>query len=208
MKISIKNYSNVLVLISSILFLILGAIMYTKPDAVVIFTTYIIGGMFILIGIFKCVKNYLDVKKDNNTSSTEMVVGIVLTVIGIICIFLAGVIEALVRLVIGGWIIFRGINRLINSFYYDKKTSKFYVSFVLSLILIGGGLYTILEANLAFKAMGFVLMIYAILEIISYIFNGREVTVVSVNKNNDSTKIMDAELIETKETKKKKGSKK
>ncbi len=208
MKISIKNYSNVLVLISSIFFLILGAIMYTKPDAVVIFTTYIIGGMFILIGIFKCVKNYLDVKKDNNTSSTEMVVGIVLTVIGIICIFLAGVIEALVRLVIGGWIIFRGINRLINSFYYDKKTSKFYVSFVLSLILIGGGLYTILEANLAFKAMGIVLMIYAILEIISYIFNGREVTVVSVNKNNDSTKIMDAELIETKETKKKKGSKK
>ena len=154
MKVSIKNYSNVFVLVSSILFLILGAVMWTKPEAVVIITTYIFGGILILIGLFKCVKNYLDVKKDNDTKSTEMVVGIVMIILGIVCIFLAGVVEALVRLIIGGWILFAGINRLINSFNLEKKDSRFYVSLILSLILICGGVYTILEVNLAFKAIG------------------------------------------------------
>ena len=206
MKIKVKDYSNIFALVSSIIFLILGAVMYTKPDAVVIITTYVFGGLLILIGLFKCIKNYLDVKKDNSTSSTEMIVGIVLTVLGIICIFLAGVVEAMVRLVIGGWMIFAGINRLTNSFYLDKKTSIFWVSLILSIIIIGGGLYTILEANLAFQAIGIILIIYSILEIIGFIFNKRSVTVIKteVTKND---KVIDAELIETKEPKKKKDSK-
>lgn len=209
MKASIKNYSNVFVLISSILFLILGAVMYTNPKAVVIFTTYIFGGLLILIGVFNCVKNYLEVKKDNSTSSSEMVVGIVLTILGIVCIFLAGVVEALVRLVIGGWILFSGINRLINALYFDKKESKFWVSLVLSLLLIGGGVYTILESNLAFQAIGIVLMIYAVLEIIGYVFNRREGTVIKTEVYRNE-KVIDAELIETKEknNKRKKDSKK
>ena len=201
MKIKVKDYSSIFVLVSSIVFLILGAIMYTKPDAIVIITTYVFGGLLILVGLFKCVKNYLDVKKDNSVSSTEMIVGIILTVFGVICIFLAGVVEALVRLVIGGWMIFSGITGLVNALYLDKKTSKFYVSLLLSLVIIGGGLYTILEANLAFQAIGIVLMIYAILEIIGYIFNKQSVTVYKTEIKKD-TKVIDAELIETKESKK------
>ena len=197
MKVSVKNYSNVFVLISSILFLILGAIMYTNPKAVVIFTTYIFGGLLILVGVFNCVKNYLEVKKDNSTSSTEMVVGIVLTILGIVCIFLAGVVEALVRLVIGGWILFSGINRLINALYLDKKGSKFWVSLIISFLLIGGGVYTILESNLAFQAIGIVLMIYAVLEIIGYVFNRRDGIIIKSEVNHNK-KIIDAELIETK----------
>jgi len=206
MKFKVKDYSNIFVLISSILFLILGAIMYTKPDAVVIITTYVFGGLLVLVGLFKCVKNYLDVKKDNTISSTEMVVGIILSVLGVICIFLAGVVEALVRLVIGGWMIFSGINGLINALYLDKKTSKFWVSLILSLVIIGGGLYTILEANLAFQAIGIVLMIYSVLEIIGYIFNRRSVTVIKTEVRQEN-KVIDAELIETKDDKNKKDSK-
>ena len=146
-------------------------------------------------------------KKDNLTPSTEMIIGIVLIVVGIVCIFLAGVVEAFVRLVIGGWILFSGINRLINTLYMNNKDSKFWVSLVLSILLIGGGLYTILEVNLAFKAIGIVLMIYAVIEIVGYIFNRKEVTVVKTEIQTKE-KIKDAEVIETKEIKKKKGSKK
>ena len=206
MKVSVKKYSNIFVLISSILFLILGAVMYTNPKEVVIFSTYIFGGLLITIGLFKCVKNYLDVKKDNLTPSTEMIIGIILMVVGIVCIFLAGVVEAFVRLVIGGWILFSGINRLINTLYITRKDTKFWVSILLSILLIGGGLYTILEVNLAFKAIGIVLMIYAVLEIIGYIFNRKELTVIKT-ENKHKEKIEDAEVIETKDIKKKKGSK-
>jgi len=171
MKTAVKSYSSIISLIYSIIFFILGAIIFTKPEIIILFVSYVIGGIIIIIGVFKCIKNYLDVKKDNNTSSKEMITGIVLSIIGLVFILLAGVIEALVRLVIGGWILFSGINRLINAIGLPKKNKIFIIYLIISLLLIGVGLYTILESNLAFKTIGIVLMVYSIIEIIGYIFN-------------------------------------
>lgn len=205
MKINVKSYSNIISLISSIVFFILGAIMFTKPDAIILFISYVIGGLMILIGAFKCLKNYLDVKKDNNTSSKEMVTGILLVVVGLVFIFLATVIEALVRLVIGGWILFSGINRLIHALRLNKRSHRFIVFLIISILLIGTGLYTILEANLAFQTIGIVLMIYSFLEIFGYIFNRKDAestgeSIVEIKEE----KVIDALLIEDKKTKKKK----
>ena len=205
MKINVKSYSDIISLISSIVFLILGAIMFTRPDAIILFISYVIGGIMILIGSFKCIKNYLDIKKDNSISSKEMVFGIFLIVIGLVFIFLANVIEALVRLVIGGWILFAGINRLINALRLDKKNKRFIIFLLLAILLIVAGLYTILEANLAFKTIGLMLMIYSVIEIIGYIVNRQ-------NINNTSETIIDIQeetvvepiLIEEKKSKKKK----
>ena len=194
MKIISKKYSNLLTLIVAIAFLILGAFMYKDPNAVIVYITYVIGGLLIIIGIFKCFKNYLDVKKDNSTNSTEMIVGITMAVVGLICIFLAGVIETVVRFIIGGWILFSGINRFINVLYLEKKNSTFWVSLVLAVLLIGGGLYTILEVNLAFKLLGIVIIIYAILEIIGYIVNIKSSPLVT----DTDKKVIDAKLIEKK----------
>lgn len=205
MKINVKNYSNIISLISSILFLILGAIMFTKPEAIILFISYVLGGIMIIIGLFKCIKNYLYVKKDNSISSSEMIMGIVLMVIGIVFIFLANVIEALVRLLIGGWILFSGINRLINALHLNKKTSRFIVFLSIAILLIITGLYTILEANLAFQTTGIVLMIYSFIEIFGYIFNKKDPdTIGEVIIEQKETKVIDAILIEDKKTKKKK----
>ena len=205
MKINVKNYSNVISLISSIIFFILGAIMFTKPAAIILFISYVIGGLLIIIGIFKCIKNYLDVKRDNSVSSKEMISGIALIVIGLIFIFLANVIEALVRVVIGGWILFSGINRLINTLHLNKKSNKFIVFLILSLLLIGTGLYTILEANLAFQTIGIVLMIYSFIEIFGYIFNRKDIeSTTEIIIDSKENKVIDAILIEDKKTKKKK----
>ena len=130
-----------------------------------------------------------------------MILGIALMVIGLVFLFLAGVIEALVRLVIGGWILFSGITRLMNALYLDKKTTKFIVLLIISIILIVGGLYTILETNLAFKAIGLVLMIYAALEIFGYIFNKNSVSVLKTTVKKEE-KIEEAVLIEKKSKKK------
>jgi len=204
MKFSVKNYSNITSLISSIVFFILGAVMFTNPDAIVLFVSYVIGGLIIILGVFKCFKNYLDVKKDNSVSSRGMIFGIVLVVVGLVFIFLAGVIEALVRLVIGGWILFSGITRLINALSIPKKSSNFIVLLILSILLIAGGLYTILETNLAFKAIGIVLMIYASLEIFGYIFNKKEVVIFETYEKEE--KVEEAVLIESKKKSNKKDS--
>ena len=52
MKIEVKSYSNIALLISSIVFFILGAVMFTRPDAIVLVVSYVIGGLIILLGIF------------------------------------------------------------------------------------------------------------------------------------------------------------
>lgn len=205
MKTVVKSYSSIISLIYSIIFFILGAIIFTKPEIIILFISYVIGGIIIIIGIFKCIKNYLDVKKDNNTSSKEMITGIVLTIIGLVFILLAGVIEALVRLVIGWWILFSGINRLINALNLPKKNRIFIIYLIISLLLIGVGLYTILESNLAFKTIGIVLMVYSIIEIIGYIFGRKDIHIESeiiIEAKED--KVIDTVLIENKKTKKKK----
>lgn len=205
MKIGVKSYSDIISLIYSIIFFILGAIIYTKPEIIILFISYVIGGIFTIIGLFKCLKNYLDIKKDNTISSKEMITGIIFVVIGIIFILLADVIEALVRLVIGGWILFSGITRLINTLSIPNKKQNFLTYLILSLLLIGVGLYTILESNLAFKTIGLVLMIYSTIEILGYIFNKKnnyinEAIIIETKED----KVIDAILIEEKSNKKKK----
>ena len=201
MEIEFKSYTKLSSLISAIIFFILGAIMFTSPDVMVIVISRILGGTICIIGIFNCIKNYLEVKRDNSTPSTGMVTGILGIIIGLVFIFLADVIEALIRFVIGGFILFIGVNKFINVLYLKKNTSKFFVLFIISLILLIGGLYTILEANLAFQAIGIILMIYALLEIFSYIFCKRESNVIK-NKNE---KVIDAVII--RDNTKKKSSK-
>ena len=144
--------------------------MYTKPEFIVLVFSYVMGGLIILFGIYYCIKNYVEIKNNKETSSKDMIVGITLVVLGLIFIFLANVIEALVRLIIGGYILFIGITRFVNSLYM-KKDTRFFVSLGLSLLLIAGGLYTILEANLAFQTIGIVIMAYSVIEIIGFIFN-------------------------------------
>ena len=144
--------------------------MYTKPEFIVLVFSYVMGGLIILFGIYYCIKNYVEIKNNKETSSKDMIVGITLIVVGLIFIFLANVLEALVRLIIGGYILFIGITRFVNSLYM-KKDTRFFVSLGLSLLLIAGGLYTILEANLAFQTIGIVIMAYSVIEIIGFIFN-------------------------------------
>ncbi len=213
MKIKVSAYTNVMLLISSVVLFILGAIIYSNPEAVVLVVTYVIGGLIALLGVFSCIKNYIEVKKDNTTSSIGMVIGILMIVVGLIFIFLGGVIETLIRFIIGGWILICGITRLANALMLEKKDTNFFVLLILSLLLIAGGLYTILRTNLAFKAYGLVLMVYSIVEIFGYVFSRKERIVfeTEVKKEShvqDADVVEEAKLIETKEKKKDKKSKK
>ncbi len=192
MRIEIKSYTSTSNLISAIIFFILGGIMFTSPDVMIVVISRVIGSIIAIIGVFNCIKNYIEVKKDNTTSSIGMISGIIGIVIGLVFISLASVIEALIRFLIGGWILFIGVNRLINVLYLKKQKTKFIVLLIVAILLIGAGLYTILEANLAFQAIGLVLMIYAILEIFSYIFCKKEVREIKPKENDN---IIDAVVV-------------
>ena len=172
MRVEVKSYNNNSSLVSAILFFILGAIMFTNPDTMVVVISRILGGILILFGLYSCIKNYILVRQNTQVSAIPMVAGISCMAIGSVIFFAAGFVEAMVRFVIGGWILLSGIVRFANAMQIDKKNNpKFFSLLIISLLLILAGLYTILEANLAFQTIGIVLMLYAGLEIFGWLTN-------------------------------------
>ena len=158
-------------------------------------------------------KNYILVRQNTQVSAIPMVAGISCMAIGSVFFFAAGFVEAMVRFVIGGWILLSGIVRFANAMQIDKKNNpKFFSLLIISLLLILAGLYTILEANLAFQTIGIVLMIYAGLEIFGWLTNKSVVkeTMTKEEKKKKRSKnkdVVDAIIIKD-DTDEKKNSKK
>ena len=213
MRVEVKSYNNNSSLVSAILFFILGAIMFTNPDTMVVVISRILGGILILFGLYSCIKNYILVRQNTQVSAIPMVAGISCMAIGSVFFFAAGFVEAMVRFVIGGWILLSGIVRFASAMQIDKKNNpKFFSLLIISLLLILAGLYTILEANLAFQTIGIVLMIYAGLEIFGWLTNKSMVkeTMTKEEKKKKRSKnkdVVDAIIIKD-DTDEKKNSKK
>ena len=213
MRVEVKSYNNNSSLVSAILFFILGAIMFTNPDTMVVVISRILGGILILFGLYSCIKNYILVRQNTQVSAIPMVAGISCMAIGSVFFFAAGFVEAMVRFVIGGWILLSGIVRFANAMQIDKKNNpKFFSLLIISLLLILAGLYTILEANLAFQTIGIVLMLYACLEIFGWLTNKSVVkeTMTKEEKKKKRSKnkdVVDAVIIKD-DTDEKKNSKK
>ncbi len=170
-----KNYSNISTLISAIIFFIIGSVIFTNPNNTVIFVAYVLGGSFVIIGLFKIIAYVMAKKKEKETYIKDISIGIIALVCGLIFIIFSNTIELLTRIIMGAWILFNGINLLANSIrLLRSKDNSAKVLLVLAILMIISGLYMILKNNLLFQFIGLFIMIYALMEIIGYIcFVGR-----------------------------------
>lgn len=158
-------------LISAILFLILGIILISNPGGVIKFITYIIGAILVLLGLAKLFLYYKN--KDNETvpnNYNNLTLAILLIVIGIIIMFCSSAIEFVIRLIMGGWLLYNGIVKLILAFKLKEiNLNTWYIPLISSIVMLVCGLYTIIVTNVIGIAGGVVLVIYSISEIIQYI---------------------------------------
>ena len=194
-------------LISSILFLVFGALIFAYPNEVIATASIIIGIIILLYGIFVVFKNYYETKHDSSTSSVGSILGIVSIIIGILFIVLANSIAQIVQYILGAWIIFIGIERLILALSLGKDDNKFITQLVIAVLLLSFGLYTLLKSNLPLQIVGLVMMIYAVLEIIGYITNKKDEITVSVEIEK-TVKLKDSEVKEAKVIEEKKDNNK
>lgn len=166
-----KNYSNISSLISAIIFFIIGSIIFTNPNSTVKFIAYVLGGCFAIIGLFKIISYYLGKKKEKEVYIKDLSIGIIAFGAGLVLIIFSNTVEALIRIIMGAWILFNGINLLINSIKGAKnKANSSTILIILSIIMMLGGIYMILKNNLVFQIIGLCIMIYSIVEIIGYIY--------------------------------------
>lgn len=166
-KVNVIDYSEKSSLLSSIIFFILGCVLFTNPGGIVEFIAYILGGVLIIVGIIDYLSYRKTYKNLNIANNSLLVTSIVLVILGIISIVCSGVIETVVRLIIGSWVLYSGIMRLIYTL--NSKENSFTSRLIVSILLIICGLYIILKTNLVFKFIGLALIFYSILEIIGFI---------------------------------------
>lgn len=169
-EITVIEYSNDTSLISSILFLIFGIILFTNPSGILNFISYIVGGILIIIGIFNILSYRRTLKKLNIEQKYKLVIGVILIIFGLFVMLFSSLIEMTFRLICGGWIIYTGIIRLIQTLNIKENKIQFISHLIIATLLIICGFYVALETNLIFSTIGLFIILYAVLEIIGFIF--------------------------------------
>jgi len=200
-------------LITSFLFLIFGALIFAYPNQVVTTASMIFGGILMFYGVILIIKNYYETKQNSNNSSTTLMIGIFILVAGLLFVILAGLISQILQFVLGAWILFTGIERLMIALSLGKDNNAFITQIVIASLLLLAGLYTIFRGHLEIQIIGIIMIIYSILQIIGYFSNKKEVTdkkeevIISgkiENKDELKDDIKEAKVVEEKPSKKKK----
>lgn len=165
-SIVIKSYESKKSLVQPIIFLIIGILLLVNPGGITEAISYIFGGVFLALGITKLL---YDMKRNDKTTG-DTFYSIVMLALGVIFIFFSGTIEFLIRLSIGLWIIINSLNTIAIGTNLVKIERKAVVTLVIGFLLLLMGLYTVFVSNLVLSALGLVLTIYAVLEIINYFY--------------------------------------
>ena len=176
MKLKIINFSNNNSLLSPILFLFFGILLFINPSWLTQFITYILGSILIIIGIFNIINYMISLRKLNIIGDSAITIGIILIIFGIIVMFASTFIEVLIRLIMGIVILFNGFSKLINT--VQKPSKLFLVKLLIAILFIVVGLYTIFVANLVFMTIGIIIIFFSISKIIDYIFSQKNKNII------------------------------
>ena len=166
MKFDLKVKKDKSSIIISIIALVIGILLFTNPNEMMKFITYIIGLIFVVIGSIKLYNYY---KQKDTISNIQLTAGITLIVIGIIIMFCNHIIEFLIRIIMGGFILANGLNKLIIALNTKQYNNKWIGLLTIAIILILGGLYIILKSNVIISTIGLIITIFSSIDIISYI---------------------------------------
>ncbi len=158
-------------IINSVLFLLIGIILFANPNGIVSFISYLLGIVVIIIGGFKIFNAN---KNKNDNYNAKLTVGIICIAIGIILMFCGPIIEIVFRFFIGAWILIGGINKLIIAINLKDKSNDWIKMLVISILLLVIGLYVILRSNLVFSSIGLIMIIYSVVSIVGYFMTPKQ----------------------------------
>ena len=162
-KITVNN------LIYSLLFLVFGIILLTSTEDLITIVSKVIGGVLIFIGVIKTIIYIYMKGKLGEYSLSKLIVALLFISFGMLLIFLSGTLSFAIRTVIGMWVLFSGINRVIFAISIstiDKKS--FLVYLITSLLMISLGIVII--TGVFDQLIGLLIIIYSVIEIVNYIY--------------------------------------
>lgn len=152
--------------ITSVIFVILGIILIAKPDVTIKIISYILGGIFIFMGLMKMV-DYFASKGNYDFYNYDLIYGLVGIIVGLITIFYSNAIETMFRIIIGVWIIYSGLIRI----GFSNKLRKIEINswkfvLILACCMLAFGIYIIFNSGAVIVTIGTIILLYAVMDLI------------------------------------------
>jgi len=152
------------ILISAI-FAVLGIILIWKPDETIKVISYVLGTIFIIIGLARVI-NYVSAKGKYDLYNYDIIFGILAIIIGIVTMVYSNAIATLLNIVVGIWIIYSGLIRLSVALKVKKQNVNAWLYIlILALIMLACGIYVIFNVGAIVTTIGIILLIYSIIDI-------------------------------------------
>lgn len=130
-----------------------------------------------IIGIGKII-SYIILRKESNFSNYDLIYGIIAIVISIIMLANANAFATIVRVIIGIWIAYTGIMKLIYALNLKSLSSSSWIAvMIMAIITIIAGVYIAIDSSILIMVFGVILIAYAVIDIIEQI-----IFMINVNK--------------------------
>lgn len=156
-------------ILESVIFAILGLILIWKPIETVRTISFVLGTIFIIIGIFKSV-NYFLAKGKYDFYNYDLIFGLMAIVIGIITIIYVDTIGTIFRIIIGIWIIYSSLIRINLSFkLHTMKINAWIYSLLLAVIMFICGMYVTMNSGSVVITIGIIMVLSSVIDIIENI---------------------------------------
>lgn len=150
-------------IVIALIFILFGIMLITKPEAIVSMIAILLGGICIVIGLLRLIDFFYLKKQDNYL----LAIAIVMIVTGIIVMFCTDIILSVFRIIIAIWIIYSGIMNLQTAIVWkDFKSRLWLFTLILSIVMIIGGIYVLVNTGAIIQTIGVVILAYGIIDII------------------------------------------
>ncbi len=158
-------------IVTSIGFALIGLVIAYNPNTTFQVVSYLIGAIFIIYGIIKMIE-YFKMKGSYDLYNYELVYGIIAILLGIVVIVWNGMIETLLRIFVGIWIIYSGAMRFGLALKLQKIESDnniWLVVLLISLAILFCGIYVLANPGTVVMTVGIIMVVYAVMDIIEEI---------------------------------------
>jgi len=156
-------------LFTTIIFFIIGIVLFTNPEGIIDIIAYIFGSILILNGLIRLLI-YKIFSKHPDSNKSNLIKGLIFIIFGALSIVFFNYIETAFRITIAAYILYMGINRLIFAISLKKNVSNIIPAISFASLMIVFAVLLAFIPGLSLSIIGLFIIGYSIVEMITYIF--------------------------------------
>jgi len=163
---------------TSIFFIIVGLFLFLKPATTITTISYVIGGIFLVIGISYLIKYF---SYPNVPVSLNLILGVVSSIIGLFLILKPTLIAGTIPFILGIWFVINSITKIQYSLKLKEQRSNAWISsIVIAGITLVWGIILLFNpftgAVVITKVIGIFIFVYALLDLIQLLIIKKNLT--------------------------------